>query len=113
MSTFFKSVFFILMALVANPVQIYYWTIWASFCVFTARFYINSPNVRHPWIYFLVAFLFVCGPIGWLSHKESQTAQTIQDQKRINKGTFLYSIVSILAFVIFLIWPKIMELMNQ
>ncbi|MBE0674888.1 MAG: hypothetical protein IH591_09530 [Bacteroidales bacterium] len=110
MNSFLKNLFVVTLALVANPLQIYYWSLWAAFCVFTAGHYTPSPPFKGRWLYFFTAFIFLNGPIGWLSYKEKQTAQTGSDLKRINEGTSFYAWTSIIAFLVFAIWPKVLEI---
>lgn len=90
--------------------QIYFWTIWAAYLASNVIFYTDSTLVNHKWIYYVVGFMAVSGPLGWLSNKESQTADSYEDVARIKSGTNYYSIISFAAYLAYCIWPKLLLL---
>lgn len=105
----FSTIISILVILILGLVQIYFWAIWAAYLSTNVQFYIDSPSVKNNWIYYAAGFFAVGGPLGWLSHKESQTAQNPEETKNIQSGTVYYSLISFVAFIIFCIWPNSMN----
>jgi hypothetical protein len=95
--------------LIAGVGQAYFWALWAAYCAQTVQIFIANPAVTQSWIYYATGFFSVTGPIGWLSSKESQSAKTYDDQKRIQGGTFYYSLISVVAFIVFSIWTDILN----
>jgi hypothetical protein len=105
----FSTIISFLTILILGLVQIYFWSNWAAYLSTNVQFYINSPFVKHSWIYYVAGFFAVGGPLGWLSNKESQTAQNPEETKNIQSGTVYYSLISFAAFIIFCIWPNLMN----
>lgn len=95
--------------IIAGVGQAYFWILWAAYCAFTIRFYMDSPAVSHNWLYYVTGFLSVTGPIGWLSNKEKQTATSYDEQKKNQGGTFYYSLIAIVAFIVFCIWTNLLD----
>jgi len=89
--------------------QVYFWILWASFCAYTVRFYIDSPSVTCGWFYYLTAFTFVSAPIGYLGHKESNYPNTPNEKKNIDLGVIFYGTVAIVGFIVFCIWSNLMD----
>ena len=89
--------------------QVYFWGFWVAFCSGFATKYATMPTVSYRWLYYVTAFFFCTGPLGYLSHKESQTAQSSLEQRGIARGTLLYSLVAIAAFFVFRVWPGLVE----
>ena len=94
---------------IANVGQAYFWILWAAYCAFTILFYKDSPSVFHNWLYYVTGFFTVTGPIGWLSHKEKQTATSKDELQKIQGGTFYYSLIAIVAFIVFCIWTNLLN----
>lgn len=105
----FSTITSFLTILILGLVQIYFWSIWAAYISTNVQFYINSPTVKHSWVYYVAGFFAVGGPLGWLSNKESQIAQNPEETKNIQSGTVYYSLISFAAFIIFCIWPNSMN----
>ncbi len=95
--------------IIAGIGQAYFWILWAAYCAFTIQFYIDSPTVSQNWLYYITGFFSVTGPIGWLSHKEKQSATSYDEQKKIQDGTFYYSLIAIVAFIVFCIWTSLLD----
>ena len=47
----------IVSCIIAMIVQAYLWLLWTSFCVFSVKYYIDSPLVSPFWLYYLFGFL--------------------------------------------------------
>lgn len=94
---------------IAGIVQAYFWILWAAYCVFTIHFYMDSPSVSYNWLYYLTGFFSVTGPIGFISNKESQSVNAYEEQKKIKSGTLYYSLIAIVAFLVFCIWADMLE----
>ncbi|MBI3417842.1 MAG: hypothetical protein HY043_21325 [Verrucomicrobia bacterium] len=94
---------------VSGAAQIYFWGFWAAFCSGFAAKYSAMPTVSHRWLYYVTAFFFCTAPLGWLSLEETQVAQSSQERRGIERGTTLYSLVAIAAFLVFCFWPALVE----
>ena len=88
--------------------QLYFWGMWAAYCAALALVRASHPDVTHTWLYYVVAFLFVTAPIGYLASKEQASATSAQEGRRIQRGSTLYSTFAILAFLAFVFWPALM-----
>ena len=95
--------------IIAGIGQAYFWVLWAAYCAFTIQFYMDSPTVSHNWLYYMTGFFTVTAPIGWLSSKEEQSATSYDEQKKIQGGTFYYSLIAIVAFIVFCIWTNLLD----
>ncbi len=95
--------------LVAGLGQLYFWVLWASFCVFHMHYYMDSPNVSHRWLYYLTGFFAAIAPMGYLSTKEQETADTNTERNRIANGSFMYILLTIVAYIVFCIYPNLMD----
>jgi len=105
----FATVISFPLIIVAGVGQAYFWVLWAAYCTQTVQIFIASPTVTHSWIYYVTGFFSVTGPIGYLSSKESQSTNSYEEQKRIKSGTFYYSLVAIVAFIVFCIWTGLLS----
>ncbi len=95
--------------IIAGVGQAYFWTLWAAYCAFTIQFYMDSPTVSHNWLYYITGFFTVIAPIGWLSSAEKQSATSYDEQKKIQGGTFYYSLIAVVAFIVFCIWTNLLD----
>jgi len=95
--------------IIAGIGQAYFWVLWAAYCAYTIQFYMDSPTVSHNWLYYITGFFSVTGPIGWLSHKERQSATSYEEQKKIQGGTTYYSLIAIVAFIVFCVWTNLLD----
>ncbi len=86
--------------------QFYFWGMWAAYCAALAVF--RAPDVTHAWLYYIVAFLFVTAPVGYLTSKELASAGSVREVRGIQGGATLYSGFAIVAFVAFSVWPGLM-----
>lgn len=105
----FLTVISIPFMIVAGFGQVYFWIMWAAYCAFTVRFYVDSPTVTHSWIYYMTGLFTASGPIGWLAHKENQLANSYEERKKIQAGTTYYSYIAIIAFIVFCIWTNLLD----
>jgi hypothetical protein len=88
--------------------QLYFWGMWAAYCAALAIVRASHPDVAHTWLYYVVTFLFVAAPIGYLASKEQPSAALAQEGRGIQRGSTLYSTFAILAFLAFVFWPALM-----
>lgn len=93
---------------VALLAQLYFWGMWAAYCAALAVVRASHPDVTHTWLYYVVAFLFVTAPIGYLASKEQSSVASAQEGRGIQRGSTLYSAFAILAFLAFSFWPALM-----
>jgi hypothetical protein len=95
-------------------IQAYFWILWTSFCVFSVRYYIDSPRVSHPWLYYdlgLFAATFIFLNISGLDDPDSMSSLPWMEQRII---LFVYHprfyyILTILVFLIFSFLPGLMQ----
>ena len=92
-------------------VQAYYWGMWAAYCSNLALSYSEQPEINYKWVCYIVGLLFCLAPISWLTYKEKSSAESTDRQNKIQKGANLYSVITLLAFVVFSIWPQFMNLL--
>lgn len=83
---------------VAAIFQIYFWGFWSAFCVATTLKFTQKPEVTWDWLYWLAGFAESVSLIGWLAHKEPGSS----------KGTGFYSLIAIVAFLVFAFAPSLM-----
>jgi hypothetical protein len=88
-------------------VQAYFWGGWAAYCSWLAGGYAASPRAWAGWIYYLLAFFGCTGPIGYLTATEQRAAQSEGEVTNIAAGSFRYSVIVVVAYVVFSIWPGI------
>lgn len=105
----FATVISIPLIVIAGIGQAYFWILWASYCTQTVQIFIASPTVTHSWIYYVTGFFSVTGPIGYLSSKESQAASSYEEQKRVKTGTVYYSLIAVVAFMVFCVWTDLLS----
>lgn len=89
--------------------QFYFWIIWASFCAYTVNYHIDSPSVIHLWLYYVTGFFAVSAPIIWFGAKESRLTESDLENKSNQKGTVVYSLFAIIGYVVFCVWPELMD----
>jgi hypothetical protein len=88
-------------------VQAYFWLAWAAWCAVVARGYAETAYV--PLLYYLTAFTFCTGPIGYMMHKELQTLRPDEaaSGSKIVNGSAMYGTVAVLGYLAFVIWPNL------
>lgn len=86
--------------------QIYFWGIWAAFCVALTIRFTQKPDVTWDLLYWLAGFGWCISLICWLVHKEMQSSQSPEEAQGIQKGTILYSLIAIVAFLFFAFAPS-------
>ncbi|MEX0662944.1 MAG: hypothetical protein WEA58_02170 [Balneolaceae bacterium] len=89
--------------------QVYFWALWASYCVAITYKFTTDP-ATWSWLYFICGFLWCVSLIGWLSSKEQQGAKSLSEVKSIQGGSTFYSIIAVAAFIVFALWPSLMEM---
>lgn len=94
---------------ISGSFQVYLWIMWASYIVFTIRYYINIPEVTWIWLYYLTGFGFLTAPLTYLLNKERQSATSQNEVKGIERGSNFYGVVAILSFLVFSIFPQLMD----
>ena len=92
----------------AGLYQVYFWGFWSAFIVALTYKYTIRPEVTWDWMYFISGFTWCTALIGWLSHKERQSSESLKEERGIVSGTFMYSTVALIAYVVFALWPHLM-----
>jgi hypothetical protein len=92
---------------IAGICQIYFWGFWSAFCVTMSIRFTHKPEVTWNWLYWIVGFIWCTSLIGWLAHKEKQRSQSHEEARGIQKGTKLYSLIAIVAFLVFSFFPSL------
>ena len=90
--------------------QIYFWGLWSAFCVAVALMYTQKPEVTWDWLYWVTGFMWCTSLIGWLAHKERQGSQSFDETQGIQKGTTFYSLIAVVAFIVFAFMPSFIAL---
>jgi len=93
---------------IAGIYQIYFWGFWSAFCVAMTLKFTHKPEVTWNWLYWITGFIWCTSLIGWLAHKEKQSSQSLEEARGIQKGTTLYSLVAVVAFLVFSFFPSIL-----
>lgn len=88
--------------------QLYFWGLWAAYCAALVVSRTATPGVTHKWLYYLVAFVSLTSPFGYMMHKE-QVAATQRQAQSIASGTMFYSGAAIVAFAVFVFWPGLIQ----
>lgn len=88
--------------------QLYFWGMWAAYCAGLAWVRSFQQGIATALLYYAVAFLFLCGPIGYLGSKEQKLADSIHEVRGIRRGMALYRAFALVAFIIFALWPRLM-----
>lgn len=95
-------------------VQAYLWVIWTSYCVFTVKYFINSPAVTHSWLYYIAGF---CAALFLLTLLDN-AMQGIKSRYNLNLseqfqlivfGVNTYVVVIVLSFILFSVFPNLMS----
>jgi hypothetical protein len=82
----------------AAAFQVYFWGLWAAFCVaYTSRF-TQKPEVTWLWAYWLSAFFWCTGLMGYLAHGDLDK----EDQDRGGfTGIAIYFLILVGSFLVF------------
>lgn len=106
-----KSAVYPLLGLAA-AFQIYFWGLWAAFCVAITMRYTQRPDVTWDWLYWIAALGWCISLIGWFAHKEQQSSESPEAARSISRGANLYSLIAIAiaAFVLFAFMPALMRM---
>jgi hypothetical protein len=92
----------------AAAFQIYFWGLWAAFCVAMTLRYTQRLDVTWDWLYWIAGLGWCISLIGWFAHKEQQARP--EAAHGIGRGTNLYSFIAIAAFVLFAFMPPLMRM---
>ena len=93
---------------IAGIYQVYFWGFWAAFCVAMTIRFTQKPEVTWDWLYWITGFMECTALIGWLAFKERQGSGSLAEVRGIEKGTILYSLIAIAAFLVFAFAPSFM-----
>lgn len=93
---------------IAGIYQIYFWGLWSAFCVSLVIKFTQKPSVTWDWLYWIMGFIWCVSPIGWLGFKEERLSQSREEVRGVQKGTMLYSLITIIAFLVFAFSPSLM-----
>ena len=104
----FPKAILLLFTGLAGLYQIYFWGLWSAFVVALTYKYTLRQEVTWDWIYFVCGFMWCTALIGWLSYKERQSSESLKETRGILSGTYMYSSVAALAYIVFAIWPNLM-----
>jgi hypothetical protein len=88
--------------------QIYFWGLWATFCVTITNIYVSAPDVTLNWLYWICSFLWCISVIGWLFSKEKQKNISAEEMIKLQRGTIFYSFIATIAFLVFAFSPTLM-----
>lgn len=88
--------------------QVYFWGLWAAFCVAATYHYTTKPEVTWNWLYWAAGFVWCASLIGYLSHNEQLMSESTAEAAGVQKGTMFYSLIALAAYVAFAIWPRLM-----
>ena len=88
--------------------QVYFWVGWASYCTFITVLATADSSVTFVWLYYVTAFIFLVMPIGYLRTQEERGAQDEAEIRRIGRGSNLYDVLTIVAFIAFCLFPSAM-----
>jgi hypothetical protein len=92
---------------IAGIYQIYFWGFWSAFCVTMTIRFTQKPEVTWDWLYWITGFMECTSVIDWLAHKERQGSRSLAEVRGIQRGTMLYSLIAILAFLVFAFAPSL------
>lgn len=95
---------------IAAIYQVYFWGLWSAFCVAMTIRFTQKPEVTWDWLYWIVGLMECYSLIGWLAYKEQLSSRSLADVRGIQGGAMLYSLVAIVAFLVFALNPSLMEL---
>ena len=90
--------------------QVYFWGFWSAFCVAMTIRFTQKPEVTWDWLYWTVGFMGSYSVIGWLMFKEQKMSRSPADVRGIQGGATMYSLVAVIAFLVFAFNPSLMEL---
>lgn len=95
---------------IAAIFQIYFWGLWSAFCVAMTIRFTQNHEVTWDWLYWTTGLMECYSLIGWLAYKEQQSSRSLADVRGIQGGAMLYSLVAVIAFLVFAFNPSLMEL---
>jgi hypothetical protein len=93
---------------IAGIYQVYFWGFWSAFCVAMTSKFTQKPEVTWDWLYWITGFMECTALIGWLAFKERRGSRSLAEVGGIEKGTILYSLIAIAAFLVFAFAPSFM-----
>ena len=67
----------ITLALLVGAFQMYFWGLWAAYCVAITYKFTSRPAVTWDWLYFVTGFFEASSLIAWLSYKEQRELQEL------------------------------------
>ena len=96
----------ITLALLVGAFQMYFWGLWAAYCVAITYKFTSRPAVTWDWLYFVTGFFEASSLIAWLSYKEQQ-GESFKRRSEIERGTMYYAAIAWIAYIVFAIWPSL------
>lgn len=96
-------------AAIAVGYQIYFWGLWAAFCVAVTARFTRGPQVTLDWLYWVFGFMWCTSLIFWLAHKEQQSSATAAEAHSVESGAALYSMIAGAAFLVFAFAPRLSD----
>jgi hypothetical protein len=93
----------------AGGYGVYFWGLWAAFCVAVTMHFTQKPEVTWDWLYWICGFIWSNLLIGWLAHKEQQISATAEEVRGSRRADAIYSLIAIGAFLLFAFAPNLAE----
>ena len=90
--------------------QLCYWTMWAACCALIASHFVLTTETSRGWIYHLLALFSSLVPLGYLTNAENNANGVQLGEAGATKGGILYSMFTVAVFVVFWIWPQLINL---
>lgn len=100
----------ILMFPIGLFIQLFCASLWVLWVVGRTSAVIESPEVKHRWIYWVVAFFSASSPYKWLAHKENMAEMAAEGKinRRRDTGATLWIFATIALFFLFALYPPSM-----
>lgn len=92
---------------IAGIAQIFFWGLWSAVCVVITLKYTQQSGVTWPWLYWVSGFIWCSSPMSWLAYKERSKGQAINNVQKTRKGSTTYSLIAIVAFIVFAFSPTL------
>ena len=100
-----RKFFSVVKDLISGAFQIYFWGLWAAFCVSVTYKYTTRTDVTLDWIYFLVGFFNSSLIIVSLNSKE-QSGDHNKIRKKVQQSSGYYSVIAWIGFLLFSFRPS-------
>lgn len=92
--------------IISIGLQFYFWVLWASFCAFNVFYFMGSPLVTYKWLYYLTGFIALSPPLSYIAYRENGMEDYSKNEI---KGAGIYFLISTAAYLLFCIFPKLLD----